>query len=152
MYSLQLSTTLADSMRVDWREPRYIRTTRRIAISLVVVFKHARSRTWVPRPARAENIAVLVPPKQHGWIDPSHKLDDDFVLLRGARGGGLKWMRTGATVSTNRRHRVNCLHDGVSPVHPRDPRGEPVDVHGPPFCRIWMHAEWLCYDEIHGIV
>jgi hypothetical protein len=147
MYSLQLSTTLADSMRVNWREPQYIRTITRIAISLVVVFKDARSRTWVPRPARAENVAVLVPPKQHSWIDPFCDLDDDFVLLRGARGSGLKW--TGATDSTNRRHGVNSLHDGVSPEHPRDPRGEPVDVQGPPFCRIRMHAEWLCYDEIH---
>lgn len=85
MYSLQLSTVSVDSMRAWIGENRNIRTIRRIAIALVVVFKHARGRTWVPRPARTENVAVLVPPEQHSRIDPFQNLDDDFVLLRGAR-------------------------------------------------------------------
>jgi hypothetical protein len=86
MYSLQLSTTLADSMRVVG-ENQNIRTTRRIAIALVVVYKHAGFGTWVPRPARVENVLVFVLPEYHSWMEPFCDLDDDFVPLRGASSG-----------------------------------------------------------------
>jgi hypothetical protein len=121
-----------------------IRTTRRIAIALVVVYKHAGFGTWVPRPADVENVLVFVLPEYHSWMGPFCHLYDDFVPLRGAR----ERMCELSDCSTDRRHGVNSLHDGVSPEHPGNPRREPTDVHGSPFCRIWMHAEWLCYNEI----
>jgi hypothetical protein len=125
-----------------------IRTIRRIAITLVVVYKHTGFGTWFPRPARVEDVLVFVLPKYHSRMDPFCKLDDDFVPLRGAR----ERMRTECDCSTDRRHGVNSLHDRVSPEHPGDPGREPIDVHGSPFCRAWMHAERLCYNEIRRIV
>jgi hypothetical protein len=62
-----------------------IRTIRRIAITLIVVYKNAGFGTWVPRPARVENVPVFVLPEYHSWMDPFYNLDDDFVPLRGAR-------------------------------------------------------------------
>jgi hypothetical protein len=62
-----------------------VRTTRRIAITLVVVYKNAGFRTWVPRPARVENVLVFVLPEYHGRMNPFCNLDDDFVPLKGAR-------------------------------------------------------------------
>ena len=117
-----------------------IRTIRRISITLVVVYKHAGFGTWVPRPARVENVFVCVLPEYHSWVDSFCNLDDDFVPLRGSSGKGCK---TECDCSTDRRHGVNSLHDGVSPEHPGNPRREPIDVHDSPFRGIWMHAEWL---------
>ena len=62
-----------------------IRTARRIAITLVVVYKNAGFGTWVPRPTLVENVLVFVLPEHHGWMDPFCNLDDDFVPLMGAR-------------------------------------------------------------------
>jgi hypothetical protein len=45
-------------------EKRGIRTIRRIAIDFVVVCEHARSEIRVPRPARAEDVVVLVLPEK----------------------------------------------------------------------------------------
>lgn len=148
MYSLQLSTTLTDSMRVRFARSRILRTIRRFAITLVVVYKHAGFGTWVPRPTRVENIFVFVLPEYHSWMESFCNFDDDFVPLGGAR----ERMRTECDCSTDRRHGVNSLHHGVPPEHPGNPRREPIDVHGSTFCRVWMHAKWLCYNEIRRIV
>ncbi len=124
-------------------ENHNIRTTRRITITLEVIYKHARLGTWVPRPALVENILVFVLPENHSWMDPFCNLDDDFVPLREARKGCEL-----SDCSTNRRHGINSVHDRVSPKRPRNPRREPIDVHSSPFCRIGTHAKWLCYNEI----
>jgi len=87
MYPLQLSTKLADLDERKLAKNYNIRTVRRIAIALVVVHKHAGFGTWVPRPARVENVLVFVLPEYQNWIDPCCNLDDDFVPLRGAREG-----------------------------------------------------------------
>jgi hypothetical protein len=63
-----------------------VRTIRRIAITFVVVYKHAGLGTWVPRPARVENVLVFVLPEYHSWMDPFCNPDDDFVPLRGSSG------------------------------------------------------------------
>ena len=148
MYSLQLSTTLGQLNARGLAKNHNIRTIRRIAITLVVVNKHAGFGTWFPRPARIENVLVFVLPEYHSWMDPFCNLNDDFVPLRGAR----ERVPTECDCSTDRRHGVNSLHDGVPPEHPGNPGREPIDVHISPFCGIWMHAEWLCYNEICRIV
>jgi hypothetical protein len=85
MYSLQLSTNIGRLNTRGLARISNIRTIRRITITLVVVNEHAGFGTWVPRPARVENVLVFVLPEYHSWMDPFCDLDDDFVPLRGAR-------------------------------------------------------------------
>jgi hypothetical protein len=71
MYSLQLSNNNGPAqMRVLLARNQNTRTIRRVAIALVVVYKHAGFGTWFPRPARVENVLVFVLPEYHTWMEP----------------------------------------------------------------------------------
>jgi hypothetical protein len=70
MYSLQLSTNIGRLNARVFGKNQNIRTIRRIAIALVVVYKHAGFGTWVRRPARVEYIFIFVLPEYHGWMEP----------------------------------------------------------------------------------
>jgi len=69
-------------------EKRRIRTIRRVATVLVVVYKRTRSGTRAPGPARVENVVVFVLPEHQVWVDPVRSPDDDFISLGGPLGNG----------------------------------------------------------------
>ena len=79
-----------------------VRTIGRIPVALVVVYKRTRSVARVVRPARVENVLVLVLPQHSGWVEAFYKSDDDFVLLRessrktvGMKASGETWGQLG---------------------------------------------------------